>query len=197
MSLGLQAPEHVVGIHTNTDITALTLIGIPLAAENLSEAEQAHLEELKAYQGDGRGYLQIQSTRPQTLAYGLNDLPVAQLAWIVEKFKEWTDPAKSLPEDAVDRDQLLTNVSLYWFTGSGASAAHCIYESMHASRGWESPTVPMGMAVFGGDSLVRPLIDPHHQTKHWTEFKEGGHFAAMEAPNLLAEDVRAFFRALR
>jgi epoxide hydrolase len=195
--LGIQAPEHVVGIHTNTDITALALIGMPLEAENLTEAERAHLEDLKAYQGDGRGYLQIQSTRPQTLAYGLNDSPAAQLAWIAEKFKEWTDPAKSLPEDAVDRDQLLTNVSLYWFTSSGASAAHCIYENMHAALSWGTPTVPMGMAVFGGDSLVRPLIDPHRQTKHWSEFKQGGHFAAMEAPDLLVKDVRAFFRALR
>jgi len=117
----LSSLDHVVGAHINTDPLALALIGVPLPEDlpDLSEAEQASLERMRQYVPEGRGYLQIQGTRPQTLAYGLTDSPVAQLAWIVEKFQEWTDPAAALPEDAVNRDQLLTNVSVYWFTGTG------------------------------------------------------------------------------
>ncbi len=143
------------------------------------------------------GYLQIQSTRPQTLAYALTDSPIGQLAWIAEKFKEWTDTAADLPEDAVDRDQLLTNISLYWFTRTGASAAHALYESMHAQEWGEEGHAPTGFAVFGADTIVRRLIDPEHKIKHWSEFERGGHFPAMEVPDLLVGDVRKFFRRLR
>ena len=136
--LGIHDPDRVVGAHVSTDPTALALIGgmLPDEAEDMTEAQKGRLRELRGWEADGRGYLQIQSTRPQTLAYGLNDSPVAQLAWIVEKFKEWTNPAAELPEDAVDRDQLLTNVSIYWFTHTGASAAQFIYEAAHAERDW-------------------------------------------------------------
>ena len=127
--LGIHDPDRVVGAHVNTDPTALALIGgmLPDEAEDMTEAQKVRLKELRGWETDGRGYLQIQSTRPQTLAYGLNDSPALQLAWIVEKFKEWTSPAAALPEDAVDRDQLLTNVSIYWFTSTGMSAARFIY----------------------------------------------------------------------
>ena len=103
------------------------------------------MEQLKQASTDGMGYLQLQTTRPQTLAYALTDSPVGQLAWIVEKFKEWTDAQAPLLEQAVDRDQLLANVSLYWLTRSGASAAHALYESMHA-QDWSVP----GPAPSGG-----------------------------------------------
>jgi epoxide hydrolase len=112
---------------------------------------------MRNFQDDMMGYSHIQGTRPQTLAYALTDSPAGQLAWIVEKFKKWTDPAAELPEDAVDRDHLLTNVSIYWFAATAGSAAN---------------------------------LD-------WSEFDRGGHFAAMEAPELLVGDVRAFFRTLR
>jgi pimeloyl-ACP methyl ester carboxylesterase len=148
---------------------------------------------------------------PQTLAYALNDSPAAQLAWIVEKFK-WTDPAAELPTDAVDRDRLLTNVSLYWFTGSGASAANFLYEGMQPFRGFvaqagagaaEGHAEPMpagpptGVAVFAADNTIRSLIEPTANLVHWSEFDRGGHFAAMEAPDLLVGDVRSLFRARR
>jgi epoxide hydrolase len=198
--LGIHDPHRVVGAHVSTDPTALALIGglLPDETDDLTEAQKARLEELRGWEADGRGYLQIQSTRPQTLGYGLNDSPVAQLAWIVEKFKEWTNPAAELPEDAVDRDQLLTNVSIYWFTGTGASAARFIYEAAHADRDWgaRSP-VPTGMAVFAADNLLGHILNGDGHVEHWSEFEVGGHFPAMEAPEPLVDDIRTFFRALR
>ena len=197
--LGGLDPERVVGAHVNTDPTGLALLGLlPAEVDGLREAEAASHRRLLQYGEDGKGYLQIQGTRPQTLAYGLTDSPAAQLAWIVEKFKEWTNPAEQLPEEAVDRDQLLTNVSTYWFTRSGASAAQFLYEAAHAAREWGAPSpAPTGFAVFGEGSLMRRVLDPEHKVEHWSEFDRGGHIPAMEVPDLLAGDVRAFFRPLR
>jgi pimeloyl-ACP methyl ester carboxylesterase len=197
--LGGLDPDRVVGAHVNTDPTALALLGLlPTELDGLSEAEAASHQRLRQYGEDGRGYLQIQGTRPQTLAYGLTDSPAGQLAWIVEKFKEWTDPAKELPDQAVDRDQLLTNVSVYWFTRSGATAATFLYEAAHAVREWGAPSpTPTGFAVFGEGSLMRRVLDPDHKIEHWSEFDRGGHFPAMEVPDLLVGDIRAFFRRFR
>ena len=198
--LGVHDPDRVVGAHLSTDPTALALIGgmLPDEADELTEAQKSRLEELRGWEADGRGYLQIQSTRPQTVAYGLTDSPVAQLAWIVEKFKEWTNPSADLPEDAVDRDQLLINVSIYWFTGTGTSAANFIYEATHAERDWGATSpAPVGMAAFGADNMLRYVLNRDGQIEHWTEFEAGGHFPAMEAPDLLVTDVREFFRDLR
>jgi hypothetical protein len=143
----------------------------------------------------------LASARPQTLAYALTDSPAGQLAWIVEKFKEWTDDTPQLPEDVVDRDQLLTNISVYWFTRSGASAARFIYEGAHSGPDWGSaPTTtpaPQGQAAFGADDLLRRVIDPEHKIDHWSEFDRVGHFPAMEVPGRLVGDVRSFFRRLR
>jgi epoxide hydrolase len=195
----LGANGHVAGVHVNTDPTALALwMGMPDDLADISDSERLRLKELSQYGEGGKGYLQIQSTRPQTLAYALNDSPAGQLAWIVEKFKEWTNPAAELPEQAVDRDQLLTNISLYWFTGTGASAARFLYEAAHAERDWgAASTTPTGMAVFGSNTLVRRMIDPDHKIAHWSEFERGGHFPAMEVPDLLVGDVQKFFRQFR
>jgi pimeloyl-ACP methyl ester carboxylesterase len=205
--------ERVAGIHL-TGTTAAMPFGPPVELEGLSEADRARAERFNAFQTDGLGYLHIQATRPQTLAYGLHDSPAGQLAWIVEKFQDWTDPAAELPTDAVDRDQLLANVSIYWFTGAGASSAHATYEGMQAWRaiaaqqaeqpggpgdagsGAEPSGPPTGVAVFAADTTIRPLLDPGN-IMHWSEFDRGGHFPAMEVPDLLVGDVRAFFRGLR
>jgi pimeloyl-ACP methyl ester carboxylesterase len=197
--IGPLDPEHFVGAHVNTDPTGLALLDLlPAELDGLSEAEASSHQRLREYGAEGKGYLQIQSTRPQTLAYGLTDSPTSQLAWIVEKFKEWTDPAKQLPDEAVNRDQLLTNVSIYWFTRSGASAAEFIYAAAHAVREWGAPSsAPTGFAVFGEGSLMRRALDPERKVEHWSEFDRGGHFPAMEVPDLLIGDVRAFFRPLR
>jgi pimeloyl-ACP methyl ester carboxylesterase len=122
---------------------------------------------------------------------------VGQLAWIAEKFQTWTNPAHATPDEAVDRDQLLTNVSLYWFTRSGASSAQFYYESEHSGLDWAGASgVPAAWAVFDTHPLMRRALDPWNATNHWSEFTEGGHFPAMEEPTLLAEDIRAFFTSL-
>jgi epoxide hydrolase len=192
--------ERVVGTHVLSDPLVLGLIEgmLPADTSGFSEAHQARLAELAAYGKEGRGYLQIQGTRPLTVGYGLGDSPIGQLAWIVEKFQEWTDASKPLPEDAVDLDQLLTTVSIYWFTGSAASAANFLYEAAH-SFDWPGETnVPSAWAVFGDQAgIIRAVLDPGRQVGHWSEFDRGGHFAAMEAPDLLAADLRSFFGGLR
>jgi pimeloyl-ACP methyl ester carboxylesterase len=143
----------------------------------------------------------IQSSRPQTLSYALTDSPAGQLAWIAEKFKEWTDSA-NVPEDAIDRDQLLTNVSVYWFTGTANSSARLYFEFARAGVGWgkvETSTVPTGVAVFPREMAppIRRFAERSNNIVHWSEFDRGGHFAAMEEPDLLVGDMRAFFRGLR
>jgi pimeloyl-ACP methyl ester carboxylesterase len=194
-------PDRVVGVHVSSDpptaVSFAMFAGDPAAAPGLSDADRERLEEMKQVSMDGEGYLKLQSTRPQTLAYALTDSPVGQLAWIVEKFKEWTDPSAELPEDAVDRDQLLSNVSVYWFTRSGASAAHVLYDNMHA-QDWGAPgQAPTGFAVFAAEPIARQLMDPEHNIAHWSEYERGGHFPAMEVPELLTEDLRTFFGSLR
>ncbi|MEV4754837.1 epoxide hydrolase family protein [Micromonospora sp. NPDC049559] len=195
--LGRVDPQHVVGVHVN----AATMGFIPfgevgedeLAA--LTDAERARVARMRAFLGEGNGYFQIQATRPQTLAHALVDSPVGQLAWIVEKFKEWTHG--ELPEQSVDRDRMLTNVMLYWLTGTAGSAANLYYESMH-TRNWPTPSdVPTGVAVFAEDIAIRRYAERGNAIVHWSEFDRGGHFAAMEAPDLLVQDVRTFFRRFR
>jgi epoxide hydrolase len=192
--------EHVVGTHVLSDPLVLGLIEgmLPADTSGFSEADQARLAELAVYGKEGRGYLQIQGTRPMTVGYGLGDSPIGQLAWIVEKFQEWTDASKTLPEDAVDLDQLLTNVSIYWFTRSAASAANFLYEAAHSFDWPGETTVPSAWAVFNDpDGIIRRVLDPERQVGHWSEFDRGGHFAAMEAPDLLAADLQSFFGPLR
>ncbi len=191
--LGRIDPEHLAGIHVNN------LLTFPSGQlDNLSDADQGRLKLMQHWQNEMAGYASIQSTRPQTLAYALTDSPAGQLAWIVEKFKEWTDPAARLPEDAVDRDRLLTDVSIYWLTATAGSSARLYYEG---AKSWGQPTepsaVPTGVAVFPMDITIRRIAESQHNIVHWTEFDRGGHFAAMEAPDLLVADVREFFRPLR
>src|SRR6185503_1895550 len=181
------------------------LLGAPIADPsddpNLTEGEKARMNDLRELQMEGKGYLQIQSTKPQTLAYALTDSPVGQLAWIVEKVEAWTNEAADLPEKAVDRDQLLTNISLYWFTHTGATAANFLYEASHSNTPWGAQSkVPTGFAAFNiknVEKAIRKMVDPEHKIEHWIDFVEGGHFPAMEAPDLLIGDIRVFFRPLR
>jgi epoxide hydrolase len=198
--LGRIDPDRVVGVHVNAASAGFIPFG-DVSAEELAtftDAEKARLTRIKAFMTDGNGYFQMCATRPQTVAYGHADSPVAQLAWIVEKFKEWTHPADALPDAAVDRDRLLTNVMLYWLTGTAASSAQLYYENMH-SGSWrqERVTVPTGVAVFAEDMAIRRYAEHGHNIVHWSEFDRGGHFAALEAPDLYVGDVRTFFRTLR
>jgi epoxide hydrolase len=204
--LGMIDAERVVGVHL-TGTAAAFPFGPPLDLTGLSEADRERGERFNKMQVDGIGYLWIQSTRPQTLAYLLNDTPVGQLAWIVERFQAGIGPAASLPEEAVDLDQLLTNVSIFWFTGAGASSANAMYEGMQAYRAIERApkpasnskpeeiaAAPTGVAVFASDTTIRPIFDPGNRIAHWSQFGRGGHFPAMEVPDLLVGDIQAFFR---
>jgi pimeloyl-ACP methyl ester carboxylesterase len=186
--------EHVTGLHVVTDpltaaATATFLPGMAGRLDASDPVDKLILDRMDAFRTESSGYLAIQNSRPQTIGYGLADSPLLQLAWIAEKVHEWTD----LP---VGRDQLLTTVSLYWFTGSGATAAHTLYEQAHSSDWGAPPAVPQGFAVFGADETVRKLV-PAPDGAHWTEFPRGKHFPAMEAPAQLAADLQAFSGPLR
>lgn len=207
--LGMIDGGRVAGIHLSGTVAAMPF-GPPVEVDGRTGADRARAERFNEFQATGLGYLHLQSTRPQTLAYALTDSPVAQLAWIAEKFHDWTDPTAELPDDAVDRDQLLTNVSIFWFTEAGASSAHAVCDGMQAWRAMAAsppetagapehtqPSPPTGVAVFAADTTIRSVMDPTGRIKHWSEFDRGGHFAAMEAPDLLAADIQSFFRSCR
>jgi len=203
--LGRIRPEQVIGVHLN-------LIPDSSADTEPDERELARLtpaerdralaswERNQRWGAERGGYAELQATRPQTLAYALTDSPVGQLAWIAEKFKEWTD-SRDRPEDAVDRDQLLTNVMLYWLTGTAGSSGRIYYERAHAEY-WGEPPAPSGtptaLADFPRENFIplRHVAERTNNIVRWTEFDRGGHFAAMEQPDLLVADIRAFFRHL-
>jgi pimeloyl-ACP methyl ester carboxylesterase len=196
--LGRVDPDHVIGVHVN----AATMGFIPFGdipeqdLATFSPAEKERAQRLQGYLAEGNGYFQIQSTRPQTLSYGLTDSPAGQLAWIVEKFKEWTNTGHALPEDAVPRDEILADVSVYWFTGTAGSTANLYYESMH-SGDWPTPSgVPTGVAVFAEDVAIRRYAERANNIVHWSDLETGGHFAALETPGLLVQDIRTFFESL-
>jgi pimeloyl-ACP methyl ester carboxylesterase len=199
-ALGRVDPKHVVGVHVNAATYGFIPFGDVAEDElaTLTDAEQARIGRLNHFNTEGSGYFQIQATRPQTIGYGLSDSPVAQLAWMIDVFKEWSFPAAELPETAIDLDDILTNVTLYWLTGTGASSAQIYYEEMHSGIWHEEPaTTPTGVAVFAQDIAIRRYAELANNIVHWTDFDRGGHFAAMEAPDLLVGDVRTFFRGLR
>ena len=191
--VGQVDPAHVVGVHINGGLAYPALE--PGDVEQLNDAERARLAAAEQLRAVGTGYADLQGTRPQTVSYGLSDSPVGQLAWILEKFWEWTDPAHALPEEAVELDHLLTDVSIYWFTNTSASSANLYYENRAATD--LKPGVPTGVAVFPTDPAIRRVLDRRHRIVHWSEFTRGGHFAALEAPDLLVDDIRAFFRLVR
>ncbi|MCT2586826.1 epoxide hydrolase family protein [Actinophytocola gossypii] len=203
LALGTIHPDRVLGVHVNMLMTFPS--GDPAELEALAPADLELLGRLGRFDEDQSGYMKIMATRPQTLAYGLTDSPAGQLAWIVEKYREWSDSAK-VPEDAVDRDMLLTIVSIYWFTATAGSSAQFYYEGAAAVRaaaaGNPPPPigVPVAVAVFPQDLFVpiRAFAERDIPTiVRWTEFERGGHFAALEQPEQLTGDVRAFFRGLR
>lgn len=193
-------PDHVVGVHVNAATYGFIPFG-PVDPDELAtftDAEKLRLERLNRFLTDGNGYFQIQATRPQTLAYGLTDSPAGLLAWIAEKFNEWTYPGTELPQQVIDRDRMLTNVMLYWLTGTAGSSARMYYENMHVSSWGQQPgTTPTGVAVFAEDVAIRRYAERANNIVHWSEFDRGGHFAALEAPDLLVGDIRQFFRGLR
>lgn len=196
--VGRVAPDRVVGVHVNGSL------GAPLHGPD--EAEQATLTDLErdrvarvqAFMDEEFGYIAIQSTRPQTLAAGLVDSPVGQLAWIIDKFREWTHPRHALPDEVLDRDRLLTNVMLYWLTGTAGSSAYVGYAQESAWGATKEPSgVPTAALMLAHDIGIRRYAETEDTITRWTDVDRGGHFAALEEPTLLTHDVREFFHDLR
>lgn len=195
--LGYAHADRLTGIHLNL----LPVRRDPGFAASTPE-EERYLEELCVFLAEETGYQWIQGTRPQTLAYGLTDSPAGLAAWIVEKFRAWSDCGGDV-ETVFTKDQLLANIALYWFTGAIGSSFWPYYARMHGP--WPIPAgetvaVPTGYAAFPKEILRPPRSLAAHtftDIRRWTTMPRGGHFAAMEQPEALAEEVRAFFRELR
>ena len=192
--LALAHPDLLVGIH-------LTDVGHPLsdAQSDLSEAEKQYLSAVQQWVRREGAYAMIQSTRPQTLAYGLNDSPVGLAAWIVEKFRAWSDCDGDV-ERRFSKDELLTNVMIYWVTETINSSVRTYYEvSPPPLSPGQHIEVPAGVALFPKDISLPPRewAERSLRVQRWTEMPRGGHFAALEEPELLVEDIRAFFRPFR
>jgi pimeloyl-ACP methyl ester carboxylesterase len=188
--LGRVDPEHVIGVHVNAATYGFIPFG-ELGEEELSsltDSERVRLDRMNHHIEHRFGYFGMQSTRPQTLAYGMSDSPVGLLAWIGDWFYH-------VP--GIDRDRVLTNIMLYWLTNTFASSIRVYYEDMHSGERPVPSTVPTGVANFAEDIAIRRYAEQLNQIVHWSEFERGSHFAAMEVPELLVEDVRAFFRLVR
>jgi len=196
--MGLRFPERVAGIHLNL----LAVRRDPKMIESPTPEEKVFLEQLALFLKEETGYQWIQGTRPQTLAFGLTDSPAGLAAWIVEKFRAWTDCGGN-PENAVSRDEMLANISLYWFTGCIGASFWPYYARMHGP--WPIPEgstvdVPTGYAEFPREILRPPrslAAKTYTDIHRWSVMSKGGHFAALEQPDALAHEVAEFFRPLR
>ncbi len=182
------------GIHLNMPIAAPTAE----AMSDPSPADQAAFAAFTHYQEWEAGYSKQQSTRPQTLGYALTDSPVGQLAWILEKFQAWTD-CDGHPENAITRDTILDIVTQYWLTASAASSARLYWESFASFLPGARVDIPTGVAAFPREIIraPRPWCEQAYAITHWTDMPRGGHFAALEQPDLLVADLRECFRPLR
>lgn len=212
-SMAFAQPEAILGLHL-TDIGYDKVMQIDPAT--FSEAEQAYAQYLEQWQFEEGAYITIQGTKPQSLAYGLNDSPAGLAAWIVEQFRKFSDCAGEI-ERRFTKDELLSNIMIYWATETMSSAMRGYYEGFHAQAGewggeagdeqsgaWGQPQapqrldVPVGLALFPKDAPApREMAERFFDVQRWTEMPQGGHFAALEEPELFVEDVRAFFRPLR
>lgn len=194
-ALGTGMPDNVAGIHVT-----MPLAQRPPAGEvpPLTKAEDAALDDRRLFQARGTGYSAEQSTRPQTIGYGLLDSPAAQCAWIVEKFWDWTDCAGH-PENVISRDRLLDNVMHYWLPGTGASSARLYWES-YKRRRMDPVEVPTGITLFPHElwRLPRSWIERRYtDVRHWNQPDTGGHFASLEQPEVFVDELRTFFRLVR
>lgn len=193
--LGATYPDRVDAIHTNMLFVAPSRLDDPMAM--LDDDEMAAYRETSEFHATGSGYREIQATRPQTLAYGLTDSPAGLAGWIAEKFRAWTDGDDV--DSRVGRDRLLDNVSVYWLTGTINSSMRLYYETDVERTVPEFVDVPTGHARYPAEIIKTPRswAEEFYDLVHWTEMPEGGHFAAMEVPDLFVDEVRSFFRTVR
>jgi pimeloyl-ACP methyl ester carboxylesterase len=185
--------EHVIGVHVNDPIT------IPSWDDDGSgydEADQANLAKLQQWGNDSTSAYAGSHGRSQTLANGLNDSPAGLLSWVIDVVHTYIDPAKELPEEAMDRDRVLTAVSILWFTGTIGSSMLLYSESDQWGAELPNSGVPTGIAVFAGGSSIRGIAERQNTVVHWARYDRGGHFASMEVPDLLIKDLRTFVTGL-
>jgi pimeloyl-ACP methyl ester carboxylesterase len=193
-ALGRLDPGHVAGIHLNMPVVGRD----SMTMDDLTEQEASTLEAMATFQVWETGYSKQQSTRPQTLGYGLADSPTGQCAWIVEKFRAWTD-CNGHPENVLSRDELLDNVMLYWLPGTGASSARLYWQS-YSNVDLSSVQVPTGCSIFPKEviKMSRRWVEGRFSDlRYWNELDRGGHFAAVEQPDLFVNELRSFFRLVR
>jgi pimeloyl-ACP methyl ester carboxylesterase len=188
--------EHCVAIHLNMPIA-----DAPTDSPALTPEDKADLAAMQEFRREESGYAVEQSTKPQTLGMALNDSPAGLLAWIVEKFRAWSD-CDGDPESVFSRDQLITNVMVYWVTGTIASSARLYWEHQHRLSGEGAPgfvAVPTGVARYPKEVVrfPRAWVERHYNLTHWADMPRGGHFAAMEQPGLFVDDLRTFFSTER
>ena len=200
--LAFNYPDRLIGLHSN-----MMLAGPPTDREqraDVTQAEETARAARGAYMQNERAYQQIQGSKPQTLGYGLNDSPTGLAAWIVEKFHGWTDMpqgATGYLDNHFTKDELLTNIAIYWFTGTITSSTRIYYENSKTPI--ETPlgfiNVPTGAAIFPAEIFVTPRAwaEAAYDLRHWSVMSEGGHFAALEKPDLYLNDLQIFFRLLR
>lgn len=198
LAMATARPAGLAGVHVNMPVAAPDADSM----DSLNDAERAALAALERYQRWDSGYARQQSTRPQSLAYGLADSPVGQMSWIVEKFQAWTDCERDgvrHPENALGRDEMLDNVMLYWLNNTAGSSARLYWESFHHTA-FDPIELPVGCSLFPGEILrtSRRWAEKRFLNLiHWNELPRGGHFAAFEQPQLFVEELRRCFRALR
>ncbi|GCE31508.1 multidrug MFS transporter [Dictyobacter alpinus] len=194
LRLGEAYPDKLIGVHVN-----MLPVKLEPSEEEPSEDEQRWRKQLQQFQKDGGGYSHIQGTRPQTLAYGLNDSPAGLAGWIVEKFRAWSDCHNDI-ECVFSKDELLTNVMIYWVTQTINSSMRLYYENSHSDSVVGSRVeVPTGVAIFPREIMIPPqgLASQQYNIQRWATMGAGGHFAALEQPAALVHEIRAFFRQLR
>ncbi|MDN5749174.1 MAG: epoxide hydrolase [Pseudonocardia sp.] len=194
-ALGTGMPGCVAGIHVTMPLAQRPADG---EVAPLTKAEEDALADRRLFQARGTGYFAEQSTRPQTIGYGLLDSPAAQCTWIVEKFWDWTDCAGH-PENVISRDRLLDNVMLYWLPGAGASSARLYWESFQRRR-MDPVEVPTGITLFPHElwRLPRSWVERRYtDVRHWSQPDTGGHFASLEQPEVFVDELRTFFRMVR
>ena len=195
--LALNHPELLYGIHL-TDIGIIRSLVYTKEQEDLSEDELQYKRNAQEWISNEGAYMSIQSTKPQTISYGLSDSPVGLAGWIIEKFRSWSDCNGDLRQ-RFSEDELLTNIMIYWITNTIGSSANMYYESVHSLPLMGRIEVPTGIALFPADVLLPPKkwAEQNLNIIRWTSMPRGGHFTAMEEPEVMADDIRAFFRPFR
>jgi pimeloyl-ACP methyl ester carboxylesterase len=194
--MGMSEVKHCAGIHMNMPVVNPS----KAAMQDLTDFEKDALADAQHYWDWDSGYSKEQSTRPQTLGYGLTDSPVGQAAWIIEKFWAWTD-CQGHPENALTRDELLDNVMMYWLPGAAASSARMYWESFRViTQKQEAVNIPTGVSIFPREifrASRRWVEERFKHLVHYNVLDKGGHFAAFEQPDIFVDELRTCFRHMR